>query len=81
MEDFSGIGSRTFERFIVSQVAKYPHVDDFRKTVEEIDEKQYVTVTLFVRQIRNDYSMLHDILTKNMEKIQKPRNSNAQSLY
>ncbi|XP_003745587.1 proteasome activator complex subunit 3 [Galendromus occidentalis] len=65
----------------VSKVAKYPHVEDFRRTVVELDQKQYHTVTMFVRQLRNDYSLLHDILTKNMEKIQRPRNSNAESLY
>ncbi|XP_003747602.1 proteasome activator complex subunit 3 [Galendromus occidentalis] len=65
----------------VSKVTRYPRVEDFRRTVLEVDQKQYLHVTMFVRQLRNDYILLHDVLTKNIGKIQKPRNYNAENLY
>lgn len=67
---------------IVAKVAKYPFVEDFRKTVDEIDERQYFNLRLVVQELRNNYAGLHDMLTKNLEKIKKPRSSNAtESLY
>ena len=63
------------------QVTKYPHVEDFRVTVEELDEKEYVSLKLVMCEIRNHYSTLHDIIMKNLEKIKKPRTSNVDNLY
>ncbi|XP_022662829.1 proteasome activator complex subunit 3-like isoform X1 [Varroa destructor] len=67
---------------IVAKVAKYPFVEDLRKTVDEIDERHYFSLRLIVQELRNNYAGLHDMLTKNLEKIKKPRSSNAtESLY
>ncbi|CAL8271636.1 unnamed protein product [Lota lota] len=66
---------------LVSKVAKYPHVEDYRITVSEIDEKEYISLRLIVSELRNQYVTLHDMILKNFEKIKKPRNSNAESLY
>merc|ERR1712191_33260 len=66
---------------IVTKVTKYPFVEDFRVTVEELDEKEYVSLKLVICEIRNHYSTLHDIIMKNLEKIKKPRTSNVDNLY
>lgn len=66
---------------IIAQIAKYPHVVDLRRTVKELDEKQFVSLRLMVCELRNSYAMLHDLITKNLEKIKKPRNSNQECLY
>lgn len=66
---------------LVSKVAKYPHIEDYRRAVDELDEKQYLGLWLVLHEIRNHYSSLHDLVTKNLEKLKKPRNSNAESLY
>ncbi|XP_023934786.1 proteasome activator complex subunit 3 isoform X1 [Bicyclus anynana] len=66
---------------IVSKVAKYPHIDDYRRAVRELDEKEYLSLWLVMCEIRNRYCSLHDIVIKNLEKIKKPRSSNAESLY
>ena len=63
------------------QVTKYPHVEDYRVTVEELDEKEYVSLKLVMCEIRNHYSTLHDIIMKNLDKIKKPRTSNVDNLY
>ncbi|XP_065339587.1 proteasome activator complex subunit 3 isoform X2 [Cloeon dipterum] len=66
---------------IVSKVAKYPHIEDYRRAVEELDEKEYLSLMLVLCEVRNRYSTLHDIVTKNLEKIKRPRSSNTESLY
>ncbi|XP_022917569.2 proteasome activator complex subunit 3 isoform X2 [Onthophagus taurus] len=67
---------------LISKVAKYPHIDDYRHAVKELDEKEYLSLWLVMAEIRNRYCSLHDIVIKNLDKIKKPRSSNAaESLY
>jgi len=66
---------------IIAKVAKYPHVTDIRRTVAELDEKEFVSLRLIVHELRNNYVSLHDMIMKNLDKIKKPRNSNAEHIY
>lgn len=66
---------------IISRIAKYPHVEDYRQSIRELDEKQIVCLRLTLCEMRNHYASLHDIIHKNMEKIKKPRSGNAENLY
>uniref|UniRef100_A0A8C7TU70 Proteasome activator subunit 3 n=1 Tax=Oncorhynchus mykiss TaxID=8022 RepID=A0A8C7TU70_ONCMY len=66
---------------LVSKIAKYPHVEDYRRTVTEIDEKKYISLKVIVSELRNQYVTLHDMILKNIDKIKKPRSSNAEALY
>ncbi|ESN93698.1 hypothetical protein HELRODRAFT_186068 [Helobdella robusta] len=66
---------------IVSKVAKYPHVDDYRRAVQELDEKEFISVKLALTEIRNNYASLHDLVSKNMDKIKKPRSANTDNMY
>uniref|UniRef100_A0A8C7PW93 Proteasome activator complex subunit 3 n=1 Tax=Oncorhynchus mykiss TaxID=8022 RepID=A0A8C7PW93_ONCMY len=66
---------------LVSKIAKYPHVEDYRRTVTEIDEKEYISLKIIVSELRNQYVTLHDMILKNIDKIKKPRSSNAEALY
>jgi proteasome activator subunit 3 (PA28 gamma) len=66
---------------VVSKVAKYPHIADYRRAVQELDEKEFLSLWLVMSEVRNRYCSLHDIVIKNMEKLKKPRSSNAESLY
>ncbi|XP_061431883.1 proteasome activator complex subunit 3 isoform X2 [Lethenteron reissneri] len=66
---------------LVSKVAKYPHVEDYRRTVDELDEKEYLSLRIIVSELRNHYVILHDVITKNIEKIKKPRSANTDALY
>lgn len=63
---------------LVSKVAKYPHIQDYRFSVREVDEKQFITLWLILSEIRNHYCSLHDIVVKNIEKIKKPRSKNPE---
>ncbi|XP_072179036.1 proteasome activator complex subunit 3-like [Diadema setosum] len=66
---------------LVSKVAKYPHVDDYRRSVDEIDEKEFINLRLTCLELRNTYLSLYDVITKNKDKIKKPRGNNTESMY
>jgi len=66
---------------IVTKIAKYPHVEDYRRAVEDLDEKEFLNLRLVLMEVRNHYSTLHDMIMKNFEKIKKPRTSNTEHLY
>ncbi|XP_062387619.1 proteasome activator complex subunit 3-like [Sardina pilchardus] len=66
---------------LASKIAKYPHVEDYRRTVSEIDEKEYISLKIIVSELRNQYVTLHDMILKNIEKIKRPRSSNNEALY
>lgn len=66
---------------VVTKIAKYPHVEDFRQTVMELDEKQALSIRLIAVELKNHYAVLHDIICKNWDKIKKPRNANHDTMY
>lgn len=67
---------------IVSKVAKYPYLDDYRRAIHEVDEKEYLTLLFSVNDIRSHYLLILDLVSKNYEKIKKPRpQSNIDSMY
>uniref|UniRef100_A0A9J8CP04 Proteasome activator complex subunit 3 n=1 Tax=Cyprinus carpio carpio TaxID=630221 RepID=A0A9J8CP04_CYPCA len=55
--------------------------EDYRRTVTEIDEKEYISLKIIVSELRNQYVTLHDMILKNIEKIKRPRSSNTDALY
>uniref|UniRef100_A0A914V5J0 Proteasome activator complex subunit 3 n=1 Tax=Plectus sambesii TaxID=2011161 RepID=A0A914V5J0_9BILA len=66
---------------LVTKVAKYPHVDDYRRAIQDMDEKQFINIRLVLTEMRNHFATLHDMITKNLEKIKKPRSNNAEHMY
>jgi len=67
---------------IVSKVAKYPFLDDYRRAVKEVDEKEYLNIQFSVNEIQSHYMLILDVVSKNYEKIKKPRSSNnIESMY
>jgi len=63
------------------QVAKYPHIEDYRRVVAELDEKEFLSLRIVLSEIRNHYAAMYDLIAKNWEKIIRPRTSNAENLY
>jgi proteasome activator subunit 3 (PA28 gamma) len=66
---------------IISKVAKYPHIEDYRRVVAELDEKEFLSLRIVMSEIRNHYAAMYDLIAKNWEKIIRPRTSNAENLY
>ncbi|CAD5230482.1 unnamed protein product [Bursaphelenchus xylophilus] len=66
---------------LVVKAAKYPHVEDYRRAILDVDEKQFINIRLVLMETRNHLATLHDMITKNLEKIKKPRSSHNEHMY
>ncbi|XP_054977383.1 proteasome activator complex subunit 3-like [Sorex araneus] len=66
---------------LVSKMVKYPQVEDYRRTVAEVDENEYLSVRQILLHLRNQYATLHDVIVKNIDKIKTPRSTHADELY
>uniref|UniRef100_A0A0N5AHQ9 Proteasome activator complex subunit 3 n=1 Tax=Syphacia muris TaxID=451379 RepID=A0A0N5AHQ9_9BILA len=66
---------------LVTKVAKYPHVEDYRRAILDMDEKQFINIRLVLTEMRNHFATLHDMITKNYEKIKTPRSNNTEHMY
>ncbi|KAJ1494105.1 proteasome activator pa28 [Baffinella frigidus] len=60
---------------LVSRMAKYPGLHDYAKSVQEVDRRERVNLCLSLYDLRNNYFILFDSITKNMDKIKKPRSA------
>ncbi|XP_050062230.1 proteasome activator complex subunit 3-like [Aphis gossypii] len=66
---------------LISKVCKYPFIKDYQYAVAELDERQYFFMSLAMHETCNSYSIMHELIIKNFDKIKKPRSSNNDSLY
>jgi proteasome activator subunit 3 (PA28 gamma) len=66
---------------ILSKCAKYPFLDDYQRAVDEYDQKVFISFKLILRELRNIYIVVYDVILKNYEKIVHPRSENTASLY
>ncbi|XP_054164797.1 proteasome activator complex subunit 3-like [Oppia nitens] len=67
---------------LIAKVAKYPHDQDFRVAIQECDQRFHLNLCLTLTDIRNHYINLHDLVTKNINKIKNPRTQdNKDFLY
>ncbi|XP_057293084.1 proteasome activator complex subunit 3-like isoform X2 [Hydractinia symbiolongicarpus] len=67
---------------IASKVAKYPFLDDYKRAIKEIDEKEYLSLQFSINEMKSHYLLILDVVSKNYEKIKKPRSSaNLTSMY
>ncbi len=40
---------------LIKKVVKYPHVEDYRRSVQSLDEKQFVSLRFVALELRNHY--------------------------
>lgn len=64
---------------LITKVLKHPQIRDYYQSVIEYDQMEYTNLKIGLVDLRNHYAVLHDIITKNLEKIQKPRSEEALS--
>ncbi|KAJ3412364.1 hypothetical protein HDV05_000838 [Chytridiales sp. JEL 0842] len=58
---------------LASKCIKYPHVEDYKQAVRELDEFELVHLKLSLQDCLQGYAVLYDRLTKNWSKIAVPR--------
>jgi len=63
----------TLRAKIVCKVLKYPNLEDYKRAMVELDAKQMLMLKHCLRDIRNNYWILYDVLSKNWDKIIKPK--------
>ena len=67
---------------LLQTLCKYPHIADYAKCIYETDEKQFINMRISCVDLRTNYAVLLDMITKNMDKLRKPRNeSNAMHMF
>lgn len=67
---------------IITKLLKYPFLDDYRRAIKEVDEKEYLGLQFSVNEIKSHYMLILDVVSKNYDKIKKPRSSNnIDSMY
>ncbi len=62
---------------LVSKVLKHPEVEDYLRSLVEVDEKELLQFRICFTDLKNNYQVLYDVLLKNMEKLRSPRGDNA----
>ena len=65
---------------IAGKLSKHPGVEDYQRSLEELDVKEFISLRLIVREMRNSCVGLLDTFDKNMEKIITPRSHNENIL-
>lgn len=65
---------------IVSKVATFPHISDYRRAVRECDENNYRYIGKMLCQVRDFYCSLHDVVCKNFDRIKYPRTCEIKSM-
>ena len=60
---------------------KYPNVEDYQRALQQIEEKELANLRLCAVDLRNNVAILFDVISKNLDRIKKPRSSNNASMY
>jgi proteasome activator subunit 3 (PA28 gamma) len=67
---------------IASKLAKYGNaVQDYVQSIMLLDEKQCCDLSICSSDLRNNYAILYDLCTKNMERLQKPREAMLPNIF
>eukprot|EP00455_Lapot_gusevi_P018821 TRINITY_DN2032_c0_g3_i2.p1 TRINITY_DN2032_c0_g3~~TRINITY_DN2032_c0_g3_i2.p1 ORF type:complete len:287 (+),score=81.30 TRINITY_DN2032_c0_g3_i2:71-931(+) len=64
---------------LASKVLKYPGIRDYIQSIIELDEKEYTNLRLCCVDLRNNCAILHDLISKNLDKIKQPRSEDHYS--
>eukprot|EP00475_Leptophrys_vorax_P033908 TRINITY_DN5405_c0_g1_i1.p1 TRINITY_DN5405_c0_g1~~TRINITY_DN5405_c0_g1_i1.p1 ORF type:complete len:193 (+),score=60.40 TRINITY_DN5405_c0_g1_i1:2547-3125(+) len=62
---------------LMREIEKYPGVEDFQLSLTDMDEKEYALLAHCCMNTRNDYAVLIDVLTKNMKRLENPKNTTS----
>ncbi|KAJ6236557.1 hypothetical protein M0813_27946 [Anaeramoeba flamelloides] len=66
---------------LISKIIKHSSIEDYSRSVFELDESQKISLRTMFSDIRDNYGVMYDVIQKNIEKILKPRNENTISMF
>lgn len=58
---------------LMGKIIKHPGVLDYQQCVSDLDEKEHLRLHMALLDLRNIYASLHDVITKNIDKLEHPR--------
>jgi len=65
---------------LVSKCLKHPDVEDYKRSIEEVDHMQAVNLRMSTLDLRNNYTILHDVLKKNDDRLEKDEDDSAMAM-
>ena len=65
---------------LVSKLIKRPSIEDYRKAIEERDQMFYTFLCVTLTLVRNYYSILHDLVHKNLNRIKRPKSGSSEQM-
>ncbi|KAJ5066600.1 hypothetical protein M0811_13455 [Anaeramoeba ignava] len=66
---------------LISNWLKHKDISDFERGIVELDLSQILSCEMIFKDLQNDYSILYDIVIKNLEKIENPRPERSVTMY
>jgi len=60
---------------LVTKCLKHPSVNDYKRSIEEVDHMQAVNLRMCTFDLRNNYTILFDVLSKNDDRLEKPKDN------
>jgi len=57
---------------LTSEVDKHPKNSDYLHAIKEFDEKAFRKFKISVRKVRDHYCIIHDVITKNLNRVENP---------
>lgn len=57
---------------LVTKCLKHPDVEDYKRSIEEVDHMQAVNMRMCMLDLRNNYTILFDVLKKNDDRLDAP---------
>uniref|UniRef100_A0A7S3PIM3 Proteasome activator PA28 C-terminal domain-containing protein n=1 Tax=Aplanochytrium stocchinoi TaxID=215587 RepID=A0A7S3PIM3_9STRA len=66
---------------LLSDMRKRPNIEEYASAAKDLDERQFIHLAQSVCDLRNNYALLYDKITKNKEKLVKPKSSHELAYF
>eukprot|EP00002_Diphylleia_rotans_P030877 TRINITY_DN6391_c0_g1_i1.p1 TRINITY_DN6391_c0_g1~~TRINITY_DN6391_c0_g1_i1.p1 ORF type:complete len:291 (+),score=82.68 TRINITY_DN6391_c0_g1_i1:51-923(+) len=66
---------------LLAKVMKYPYLEDYRRCVYELDEKEWFDMRISIIDLKNNYAILLDLIVKNLDKLRTPRTTHHREMF
>jgi len=57
---------------LITKCLKHPTVEDYKRSIEEVDHMQAINLRMCCLDLRNNFTILYDVLKKNDDRLDKP---------
>ena len=68
-------------RRLVCKCVKHPEVKDYARSIEEVDHMEGINLRMCAIDLRNNFTILFDVINKNIDRLGKPKETNRGGIY